>query len=163
VYAQAAEAYGINAEDIEHPQQDFLEKGHEIVKSLFHLIGNNALLYLSIYPNEVESRWPLNAPEALIQKAESTKPKNRRAAYDELWVQGYAKIRYCKIEISEGKHSSTGQDTSEDKKLVRHWRRGHWRNQPHGAGLKDRKLIWIKPCLVGSVDKPKKVREYQVE
>ncbi|WP_026736107.1 hypothetical protein [Fischerella sp. PCC 9605] len=31
-----------------------------------------------------------------------------------------------------------------------HWRRGHWRNQPCGLGMKEHKLIWINPILVNS-------------
>jgi hypothetical protein len=29
-----------------------------------------------------------------------------------------------------------------------HWRRGHWRNQPFGEKLSEKKLIWIKPTIV---------------
>ena len=29
-----------------------------------------------------------------------------------------------------------------------HWRRGHWRNQPVGAGRQGRELRWIRPVLV---------------
>jgi hypothetical protein len=31
-----------------------------------------------------------------------------------------------------------------------HWRRGHFRNQPYGVGLRERKQIWIEPCLIGA-------------
>lgn len=31
-----------------------------------------------------------------------------------------------------------------------HWRRGHWRQQPHGRGRAERKLLWIDPILIGS-------------
>jgi hypothetical protein len=31
-----------------------------------------------------------------------------------------------------------------------HWRRGHWRNQPHGIGLTLRKNTWIEPTLVNA-------------
>lgn len=30
-----------------------------------------------------------------------------------------------------------------------HWRRGHFRNQAHGEGRAQRKIIWIQPVLVG--------------
>ncbi len=32
-----------------------------------------------------------------------------------------------------------------------HWRRGHFKNQPHGEGRALRKLIWIEPYLAGGV------------
>ena len=31
----------------------------------------------------------------------------------------------------------------------KHWRRGHWRNQPCGKKGEDRKIVWIRPVLVG--------------
>lgn len=31
-----------------------------------------------------------------------------------------------------------------------HWRRGHYRNQAFGQGRKERKQIWIEPCLIGA-------------
>jgi hypothetical protein len=31
-----------------------------------------------------------------------------------------------------------------------HWRRGHYRRQPVGAGRKEHKVIWLEPCLVGA-------------
>lgn len=31
-----------------------------------------------------------------------------------------------------------------------HWRRGHFRNQPHGPQLSLRKTIWIEPCLISA-------------
>jgi len=30
-----------------------------------------------------------------------------------------------------------------------HWRCGHWRKQPCGKGLSERKIMWIKPTKVG--------------
>jgi hypothetical protein len=38
-----------------------------------------------------------------------------------------------------------------DPKVRRHWRRGHFRNQPHGAGRSLRKSIWIRPYMAGSL------------
>ncbi len=34
-------------------------------------------------------------------------------------------------------------------KLRLHWRRGHWRSQPHGLQSSLRRLVWIEPVLVG--------------
>jgi hypothetical protein len=42
------------------------------------------------------------------------------------------------------------KDADESKThLSPHWRRAHWRRQPFGHGLKDRKLIWILPMHIG--------------
>lgn len=31
-----------------------------------------------------------------------------------------------------------------------HWRRGHWRNQPHGPGRQMQRLVWIRPCMINA-------------
>jgi hypothetical protein len=31
-----------------------------------------------------------------------------------------------------------------------HWRRGHMRQQPYGVQRRERKTIWIEPCLIGA-------------
>ena len=31
-----------------------------------------------------------------------------------------------------------------------HWRRGHWRNQPHGPGRQMQRPIWIQPTLINA-------------
>lgn len=35
-----------------------------------------------------------------------------------------------------------------------HWRRGHYRNQPHGPGFTQRKIVWIEPILVSAEAAP---------
>lgn len=32
--------------------------------------------------------------------------------------------------------------------VAAHWRRGHWRRQPHGPQNAQRKLVWLMPTLV---------------
>lgn len=36
---------------------------------------------------------------------------------------------------------------------------GHWRNQPCGVGLRERKLIWVNPHVKGPADKPLVLKE----
>lgn len=47
--------------------------------------------------------------------------------------------------------SSGGESEPSDPKMRRHWRRGHFRNQPHGAGRSMRKSIWIRPYMAGTL------------
>lgn len=47
-------------------------------------------------------------------------------------------------------HESDG-DGAEDGKVRRHWRRGHFRNQPHGVGRALRRSVWIRPYMAGSL------------
>lgn len=45
-------------------------------------------------------------------------------------------------------HSTREGGTHASPRL--HWRRGHYRNQPVGPGRKERKTIWLEPCLIGA-------------
>jgi hypothetical protein len=61
--------------------------------------------------------------------------------YQPLWLgQGYRLKR-------EAAQSSEGSSATHGTKSV-HWRRGFLRNQPHGEGRQQRKLVWIEPVLV---------------
>lgn len=143
---QAARERGIQSENIEKPQERLFAKAHESMMELLRLVGN-ALLFLSAYPDEVEEGWTEGAPRELVEITERGRPKQRRETFDELWQMGYTKVRYC----GRSSQMHTQQlDAPTPGKLSRHWRRGHWRRQPHGPGLRERKLIWIRPVLVGS-------------
>ena len=48
------------------------------------------------------------------------------------------------------------------KLYVQHIRRGHWRNQAHGPEHSLRRLMWIKPMMVGPKDSPLKITTYEV-
>lgn len=58
------------------------------------------------------------------------------AAQDYILISSAAVLGY----VGAG-GSSAGKST--------HWRRGHFRNQPHGEGLSQVKVIWIQPTLIG--------------
>ena len=54
-----------------------------------------------------------------------------------------------RLDESVSEYGSDGEAC--DPKVRRHWRRGHFRNQPHGAGRSLRKSIWIRPYMAGSL------------
>lgn len=49
---------------------------------------------------------------------------------------------------------------SAGRHVTAHWRRGHFRNQPHGEGRKLRRPVWIQPILVAGVGAA--VKDYRV-
>ena len=55
------------------------------------------------------------------------------------------------LRLNESVSDVGGEADASDPKLRRHWRRGHFRNQPHGAGRSLRKSIWIRPYMAGSL------------
>lgn len=91
-----------------------------------------------------------SAPEYLEREsspARTAKISKGVEVKSELWNPNWLGRRYRAIRDSaapvDGTHASP----------VMHWRMGHMRNQPWGAGRAKRKLIWIQPVLVkGTTD-----------
>lgn len=105
----------------------------------------NGLCYLSAYPDDIESRWPDDTPKPLLDKINSaTKAKEVQRTTSKLTSIGYTKINYCGKSFEKNSPSILGVNNE----LRTHWRRGHWRNQPHGHNLSLRKIIWIMPVMV---------------
>lgn len=69
----------------------------------------------------------------------STKKKLSPALFEPRWIG-----RNYRLPVVSG--SGIGTHASP----CIHWRRGHWRNQPHGQASSERKMIWIEPHIVGA-------------
>lgn len=103
----------------------------------------NGLCYLTAYPEDIETAWPEDTPTALLEKIDrAAKPKDVQRTMSKLTSMGYTKVHFCGKSLSNRTDVPTGQE------VASHWRRGHWRNQPHGPRLTSRKLVWIMPVLV---------------
>jgi hypothetical protein len=67
----------------------------------------------------------------------TTKKKRER----EFWSPNVVGKYYQPVhQKGDGTHSSPRM----------HWRRGHYRNQAHGEGRKERKILWIEPMLISA-------------
>jgi len=60
----------------------------------------------------------------------------------------YGFDQHIRLFDTEGPASGHGGDGA--RTLHPHWRRGHWRNQPHGPKNELRKLMFVRPCFVNS-------------
>jgi hypothetical protein len=121
-----------------------LLEGFPICREALKLVING-LCYLSAYPDDVELRWSDDTPKPLLNKINSaTKAKEVQRTTSKLTSMGYTKINYC------GKSFEIKQSLvlGGNNELRTHWRRGHWRNQPYGLNLSQRKIIWIMPVMV---------------
>ncbi|MHB8524111.1 MAG: hypothetical protein ACYDH9_25600 [Limisphaerales bacterium] len=91
----------------------------------------------------------LNTRQTLVEYGRCERPprfKHGRLKQHELWSPNLI-----------GWHYRPAQEAREGGTHARprlHWRRGHVRNQPHGPGRTQRKLLWIEPVLVGIKDGP---------
>ena len=106
----------------------------------------NALCYLTSDERDESVSYPADASRSLLEKMESgATPKIKANAEIELKKHGYLPVTYIGNKLTaKGSVSNLGNGVRE------HWRRGHWRNQAYGDSRSQRRLVWIKPTLVGT-------------
>lgn len=106
----------------------------------------NGLAYLSHYRDDIEKRWVDGTPPSMIDKiARAVTHKEKQRATSKLLSLGYTIVNLCGMEFDK-----TGGAQGAGGEMSAHWRRGHWRIQPHGKGRTLRKRVWIMPVLVRS-------------
>lgn len=106
----------------------------------------NCLCYISSDELNRNVDYPSDTSQSLLDKLKVAKtPQIAKKTKSLLSNNGYLPITYIGNNIGNSQ-SLVGQSKSEVKE---HWRRGHWRNQFYGEARSERKLIWIKPTLVG--------------
>jgi hypothetical protein len=104
----------------------------------------NCILYISLDQPDIETKFVEGLPTHLKTKIDKANTKHRREiAENEVKGFGYSKI--CLVGNSYIKDKKTDGIKLD---IAPHWRRGHWRNQPFGEKLLEKKLIWIKPTVV---------------
>lgn len=121
---------------------------------LFFRIILNAVLYLSSDQAELKA---LKTPRAELEARAATilsAPKRKKALRE---ARKYSALDY--IEVGASVEMISGASNHGGKPSVRFMVRGHWRNQAHGTGNAERKLIWIRPFykgpdVAGSINKP---------
>ena len=109
----------------------------------------NAMCYLTAYPDDIVSDWPVTTPQDTLVKTRKGHPVVRQNNISKLESQGYRKIHIAGRSLRKG---PAKLDKQEVPGIRTHWRRGHWKRQPHGPGNTLRKMVWIKPTLVNSGD-----------
>lgn len=118
-----------------------MKRDHEAYRFAVRMVLN-ALAYRRHVQEVLPSQWPSQAPEGLIRKAVDGSPRERERAISKLWHLGFVPVQSLGMQFGE---ALDGQERSSP---VSHWRRGHWRNQPHGPQMSLRKLIWVTPVRV---------------
>jgi hypothetical protein len=120
-----------------------LEKDVEIISQSLSL-AVNAMCYITAYPDDIEKEYPAGTPQKMLEKTRTGPPKLKKNALSKLESMGYRKIHMCGRSLHKG--PAINSPDSDGKKT--HWRKGFWREQPHGPKNALRKLIWIKPVIV---------------
>lgn len=122
--------------DLYKIHSDFIERTIKLVV--------NSLLYLTLTDKDIKEDFPADLPSNLKAKLSKAKTKHQKeVALNEIWISGFTKIKYVGNTFKRSHYSTFATST-----VSPHWRRGHWRNQKFGEGLKEHKLIWIVPTIV---------------
>ncbi|MEO3690052.1 hypothetical protein [Roseateles paludis] len=126
-----------------------LEPMHRAYLEMLKLIVNS-LAYLTAYPKDVETVWPKNTSAHLLRDLAKTDNRNeQRRIQSRLAALGFTPVHLCgrklAAELDQRAAASGAAGT-----VAAHWRRGHWRRQPHGPQNMQRKLVWLMPTLVNS-------------
>lgn len=121
----------------------------------FFRIIVNAILYLSSNdPDIIKCFSPRQAMEERLAKVKSTvKKKKARNELNKTSTLDYSAVgtHLPPILVDKGRKSaeSGGSNKGVLDSATRFIVRGHWRNQPCGERLQDRRLIWIQPYFKG--------------
>jgi len=101
----------------------------------------NAMAFLSMCPQHVESGWPVEAPSELVDMAmRSHSPRARFRARQELHAQGFCPVHACRAD-SLCIASAARPPALEDHFLVR----GFWREREPDQADGHAKLAWVPP------------------
>lgn len=103
-----------------------------------------ALLYLSLPKNDITEQYPNDLPVHLKTNLEKADTKRRKEKAE----QAIKEAGYTKIKFVGQSFASMTTGVGGDK--ATHWRRGHWRNQAYGEGMKQTRLIWIMPMIINA-------------
>jgi hypothetical protein len=127
-------------------ETDYYNSAIILLKNTISLVIN-CLLYLSLATEkiDIEKKYPENLPHNFNKKLKFSKnSKEQEKVSKKIDQLGFSKINYIGQSYKRD-YPSIFPNTIQQP----HWRRGHWRNQRFGEKLKDKKLIWIQPTIVG--------------
>lgn len=101
----------------------------------------------------------MNAKPELVEKGKLLKRVTKaNAAPKEFWSPNIIGPKY-RLKREVPKINRYGKFAADQRKRDQggthasprlHWRRGHYRMQAYGVGLKERKQLWIEPVIVGA-------------
>lgn len=118
----------------------------------------NCILFISSQYNDSKREFPSDTPGNLKAKLSKVNSKTQKETIEtELRNNGFTKINFLGTSYNNKVNAHGHGD------IATHWRRGHWRNQPWGQEMKERKLIWIQPTIVrADKGEPEKGHIYKV-
>jgi len=140
-----------------------LDKHLPLIRKALGLILNT-LFYLSAEPEDVIEQWSQDVPGEALETIRTTdKTGTRNTIENTLKKAGYTKVRYIGHMFTASKTGNDFKDAvSEGHTIATHFRRGHFRRQPHGPQRSLRKTIFVAPVLVNAGKGEPAGRVYEV-
>ena len=108
----------------------------------------NGLFYLESLERHHTHVPGRDTPPDLLAQWNNASPDRRRRLRSQLTREGYSIVSLVGSEYDHLGPSATRGASSP------HWRRGHWRMQPHGPGRTLRKRVRIAPQFIHPHDAP---------
>ncbi|MDH3629320.1 MAG: hypothetical protein OES25_16915 [Acidobacteriota bacterium] len=116
-----------------------------------HDLVSNTVAYINSAKSDVQ-------PRTRYKSGAKRKNPDRDRLPVRHWVVGTS------LRLPPAQRKSLGGSSSSWTLTKRFWVRGHWRNQAHGEGRLERKLIWVMPHEKGPKDiQEALVRTYHVD
>jgi len=141
---------------------DDLEDKRDLLRRALQLT-TNTLFYLAAEPDDIYEDWDSEAPVDLIQQTHSEKFGTRKTAENTLSSKGYMKVRYVGSQYAKSSSAKEISDAFSSGRTVQtHFRRGHFRRQPHGPENSLRKTVFIAPVVVNAGQGELQGRIYEV-
>ncbi len=124
-------------------EREFAMKNLTVTLTAMKLVAN-ALLYLSQYPEDVETAWQEGTPRGYAEKfaRQASDKKAQGKTLSRAQNEGFTIIRKVGKLFEQVEAKGTGDSPTP------HLRRAHWRRQAYGPGLSQRKLMWIRAVRV---------------
>lgn len=145
--AQFADKPGDTANDLalNAHRRDVARESHSLMRDGAALLVN-ALFYLeSIDKSTAEPEPGRDSSSEVVSKWHQTPLAKRRKQVSQLAASGYALVRMMGREVDLG-----DQHAAQGGSVRAHWRRGHWRQQPYGEGMRLRRRKWIRPMMIAA-------------
>lgn len=108
----------------------------------------NALLYVSQYPDDMADDFQEGFPQAFREKIELAEGKNLQRILSKARNNGFTLIKKVGGVFERAMQVEAAAQGGSGDSPAPHLRRAHWRRQAFGAGLTQRKLIWIRAARV---------------
>lgn len=122
-----------------------LAEGASLARKALPLVFN-AMFYLESISDVPAEEPGRDTSSELTVKWQQSKPERRNKVRSQLAAKGYTVVRLVGKEVAR---TSTGAGYHPDG-IKSHWRRGFFRQQPHGPERQLRRRQWIKPTVVNA-------------